>query len=204
MPELQIFGLSLDQAWQKYYLDLGLALLVLWLAANLLRSPTGRSFVAVRDSELSARALGVNVEWVKILSFGISAAITSLAGALLAHHLAYLSPEVFGVQESLKLLLMIVVGGLGSLLGAVFGAIFVTLLPVLLSFLKDVLPHAIGHQAGLEPLLFGSIIVLFIVFEPDGLNWRWRKIRFFFETFPYYRRASFVRQKSYLKTERLR
>ena len=92
----------------------------------------------------------------------------------------------------------------GQFLGAIFGAILVSLLPVALTFLKDVLPPSIGQQAGLEPLLFGLIIVLFIVFEPDGIYGRWMKIRYFFETFPYYRKASFVRQKSYLKTERMR
>lgn len=101
-------------------------------------------------------------------------------------------------------MLMIVVGGLGSILGAIFGAILISLLPVALSFLKDVLPPAIGQQAGLEPLLFGLIIVIFIVFEPLGIYGRWMKIRYFFETFPYYRKSSFVRQKSYLKTERMR
>ena len=184
VPELNMFGYYFTEMWQQYYLDLGLALLVIWGTANLFRSPTGRAFLAVRDSELAARSLGVNVEWVKIQSFGISAAITGLAGVLLAHHLAYLSPETFGVLESLKLLLMIVVGGLGSITGAIFGAIFVSLLPVALSILRDVLPGVIAQQAGLEPMLFGLIIV--------------------FETFPYYRKASFVRQKSYLKTERMR
>ena len=204
VPELEVFGVYLGEAWQQYYLDLALALFVVWGTANLLRSPTGRSFVAVRDSELSARSLGVNIEWVKIQSFGVSAAITGLAGVLMAHHLAYLSPETFGVLESLKLLLMIVVGGLGSIPGAIFGAVFVSLLPVALSILRDVLPGAISQQAGLEPMLFGLIIVIFVVFEPDGINGRWRKLLHFFETFPYYRKASFVRQKSYLKTERMR
>ncbi len=204
VPGLKVFGISLTAAWQQYAVDLVIALAVIWGVSNLFRSPTGRSFVAVRDSEVSARSLGVNVEWVKIQAFGVSAAVTGLAGVLLAHHLTYLAPDVFSVLESLKLLLMIVVGGLGSILGAIFGAIFISLLPVALSFLKDVLPPAIGQQAGLEPLLFGSIIVLFIVFEPLGINGRWQKIRFFFETFPYYRKSSFVRQKSYLKTERLR
>ena len=204
VPELNIFGYYLIEAWQQYYLDLGIALFVIWGTANLFRSPTGRAFLAVRDSELAARSLGVNVEWVRIQSFGISAAVTGLAGVLLAHHLAYLSPETFGVLESLKLLLMIVVGGLGSISGAIFGAIFVSLLPVLLSILRDVLPGAISQQAGLEPMLFGLIIVVFILFEPDGINGRWKKLLHFFETFPYYRKSSFVRQKSYLKTERMR
>ena len=204
VPGLQIFGVSLSQAWQQYYLDLVFAALVILGAANLFRTPTGRSFLSVRDSELSARCLGVNVEWVKIQSFGVSAAITGLAGALLAHHLTYLVPDVFGVLESLKLMLMIVVGGLGSILGAILGAVFVSLLPVALSFLKDVLPPSIGQTAGLEPLLFGLIIVLVIVFEPLGIAGRWMKLRYFFETFPYYRKSSFVRQKTYLKTERMR
>ncbi|MDJ0655063.1 MAG: branched-chain amino acid ABC transporter permease [Xanthomonadales bacterium] len=204
VPALKVLGVNLGQVWQQYYLDLSFTLLVVWAASNLFRTPLGRSMVAVRDSELSARSLGVNVEWIKIQAFGISAAITGLAGVLLAHHLTYLAPDVFGVLESLKLMLMIVVGGLGSILGAIFGAIFVSVLPVLLSFLKDVLPAAIGQQAGLEPLLFGLIIVGVIVFEPLGIHGRWLKLRYFFETFPYYRKASFVRQKSYLKTERMR
>ena len=204
VPDLEVFGVPLLAAWQQYYLDLALALLVLYGAANLFRSPTGRSFLAVRDSELSARSLGINVGWVKVQSFGISAAITGLAGVLLAHHLTYLSPETFGVLESLKLLLMIVVGGLGSLPGAVFGAIFVSLLPVGISLLRGVLPGGIAEQPGLEPMLFGFIIVVFIIFEPEGINGRWRKLRHFIETYPYYRKASFVRQKSYLRTERMR
>lgn len=204
VPGLKVFGMTLTATWQQYVVDLVLAVIVIWGASNLFRTPTGRSFVAVRDSELSARSLGVNVEWIKIQAFGVSAAVTGLAGVLLAHHLTYLAPDVFNVLESLKLLLMIVVGGLGSVLGAVFGAIFISLLPVALSFLKDVLPPAIGQQAGLEPGLFGLIIVLFIIFEPLGISGRWQKLRFFFETFPYYRKSSFVRQKSYLKTERMR
>jgi branched-chain amino acid transport system permease protein len=88
VPELEVFGVYFIEAWQQYYLDLGIALFVIWGTANLFRSPTGRSFLAVRDSELSARSLGVNIEWVKIQSFGISAAITGVAGALLAHHLS--------------------------------------------------------------------------------------------------------------------
>lgn len=204
VPDLALIGVSLSSAWQQYYLDLVFAALVIWGASNLFRAPTGRSFLAVRDSELSARCLGVNVEWVKIQSFGVSAAVTGLAGALLAHHLTYLAPDVFGVLESLKLMLMIVVGGLGSIPGAIFGAVFISILPVALSFLKDVLPPSLGQTAGLEPLLFGLIIVFVIVFEPLGIYGRWMKLRYFFETFPYYRKSSFVRQKTYLKTERMR
>jgi branched-chain amino acid transport system permease protein len=204
VPDWHIFGFHFAEVWQQYYLDLAIALFIVWGTANLLRSPTGRSFLAIRDSELAARSLGVNIEWVKIQSFGVSAAITGVAGVLLAHHLTYLSPETFGVLESLKLLLMIVVGGLGSIPGAIFGAIFISLLPVVLSIMRDWLPGVIGQQAGLEPMVFGLIIVIFVLFEPEGINGRWKKLLHFLETFPYYRKASFVRQKSYLKTERMR
>ena len=118
----------------------------------------------------------------------------------LGHVEAVVEPALLPAFEIVE----IVVGGLGSIVGAIFGAILISLLPVALTFLKDVLPPAIGQQAGLEPLLFGLIIVIFIVFEPDGIYGRWMKIRYFFETFPYYRKSSFVRQKSYLKTERMR
>lgn len=204
VPSLEVLGFELSAVWQQYYLNLAFLVVVLLCSANVLRGPTGRAFVAVRDSELSARCLGVSVAATKVQAFALSAAITGLAGALMAHHLQYLSPETFGVTESLRLLLMIVVGGLGTLLGPILGAAFVMILPLIIRELRDVLPPAIGETAGLEPLLFGLIIVGFILFEPAGLAGRWAKIRRFIETFPHYRADSFVRQKQYLKTERLR
>jgi branched-chain amino acid transport system permease protein len=204
VPPLTVLGLDLSVIWRQYYLDLAFLVLVLLVATNVLRGPTGRAFVAVRDSELSARCLGVNVAATKIQAFALSAGITGLAGALMAHHLQYLVPETFSVTESLRLLLMIVVGGLGTLLGPILGAALLMILPLVIRELRDVLPSAIGEAAGLEPLLFGLIIVLFILFEPTGLAGRWVKIRRFLETFPYYRADSYVRQKQYLKTERMR
>jgi branched-chain amino acid transport system permease protein len=204
VPSPEVFGFDLSTIWAQYYLDLSCLVLVLLAAANVLRSPTGRAFVAVRDSELSARCLGVKVAKIKVQAFALSAAITGLAGALMAHHLQYLVPETFSVTESLRLLLMIVVGGLGTLLGPILGAAFIMILPILIRELRDMLPPSIGETAGLEPLLFGLIIVLFLLFEPHGLAGRWAKIRSFLETFPYYRADSFVRQKQYLKTERMR
>lgn len=204
VPDIEIFGYTITDPVQQYYLDLAITVLVLLAVANLLRGPTGRAFQAIRDSELSARGLGVNIALHKIMAFGLSAAITGLAGVLMAHHLFFLSPETFGIGESLRLLLMVVVGGIGTLLGAVLGAIFVTALPFAISILRGVLPDGIANQAGLEPLLFGLVIVLVLIFEPEGMAGRWHKFRLFLETFPYYKRASSVRQKTYLKTERMR
>lgn len=204
VPEMELFGYPLTADWQTYYVILGLVLFCILGVANLMRSPTGRRMVAVRDSETSARSLGVDIARTRILAFAISATITGLAGALLAHMLFFLAPEAFAINESLKLLLMVIVGGLGTITGAIFGAIFVTILPNLISLLGEVLPSSIAEAAGLEQLLFGAIIAAFIVFEPEGLYGRWRKLRHFLETFPYYKRATFVRQKRYLKTERFR
>lgn len=204
VPSPRVFGFDLGSGWRLYYVDLAALVVALVALANLLRAPTGRMFVAIRDSEVSARSLGVNVARAKIEAFAISAAMTGLAGALLAYHIQFLSPETFGVTESLRLLLMIVVGGMGTLLGPLLGAVFIMFLPSVIGQLKTLLPARIAEQPGLEPLVFGIIIVLVILFEPQGLAGRWVKIRNFLETFPYYRADSFVRQKRYLKTERMR
>ncbi len=110
---------------------------------------------------------------------------------------------------SIQLLLMVVVGGLGSLHGAVYGAVFVAILPVLISQARDSVPAWQGldrfvKQPGLEPGLFGLILVLFILFEPLGIYGRWVKIRLYFSVFPLYKHATFRRQKSYMRSERLR
>jgi branched-chain amino acid transport system permease protein len=204
VPPIALFGFELGQNWQIYYLYLAVLLFVIWGVANLMRSPSGRSMIAVRDSETSARALGIDVARTKVRAFFVSAAITGVAGGLMAHLLFYLSPETFNVLESLRLMLMVVVGGLGTISGALFGAIFVSFLPNVIDVLRAVLPSALADQAGLEYLLFGAVIALFILFEPQGIYGRWRKLRLFIETYPYYRRATFVRQKRYLKSERFR
>lgn len=191
-------------SWDFYYVALAILILVLALCANLLRSPTGRAMVAVRDSEVSARSMGVNIARTKITAFGISTAITGLGGALFAHKLQYLAPDGFNLIISITFLLMIVVGGLGSLQGAILGALVVILLPQAITIMKDYLPPSIGHQPGLEPGIFGLILVSFILFEPMGIYGRWRKIKLFFDIFPVYRKATFRRQKAYLKTERMR
>jgi branched-chain amino acid transport system permease protein len=204
VPPMALLGTELSEPWQQYFVILAVFLFFVWGVANIMRSPSGRAMIAVRDSETSARSLGINVRDTKVLAFFISALITGVAGGLFAHMIYFLSPETYGIPESLKLVLMVVVGGLGTIIGAIFGAVFVTFLPNVISIMKDVLPEAIAAKAGLEQLIFGIIIAGFIIFEPTGIYGRWMKIRLFFETFPYYKKATFVRQKQYLKTERFR
>ncbi len=199
-----LFGYQLTASWEFYYLCLLVLILVIWLAANLIRSPTGRALVAIRDSEISAQSIGVNLAKYKTIAFAVSAGITGLGGALFAHYVQYLSPDAFNILLSIQLVLMVVVGGVGSLHGAVFGAVFVGLLPQAIAIMRDYLPQQIATAAGLEPGIFGLVLVYVILLEPLGIYGRWMKIRFFFDLFPLYKKATFKRQKTYLKSERLR
>ena len=133
--------------------------LVVLAAINLTRSPTGRAMVAIRDSEISAQSLGVNLVRYKTIAFALSAGITGLAGALLGHKMRYISPDAFNILLSIQLLLMVVVGGLGSIHGAIYGAIFVGGLPQAIALMRDYLPTAIARTPGLEPGLFGLVMV---------------------------------------------
>jgi branched-chain amino acid transport system permease protein len=204
VPAPDLLGISLTQGWQLYYLCLAVLMLVVLAAINLARSPTGRALVAIRDSEISAQSLGVNLFRYKTAVFALSAAITGLAGALLAHRMRFISPDAFNFLLSIQLLLMVVVGGLGSIHGAILGAIFVGGLPQAIALMRDYLPTAIARTPGLEPGLFGLVMVLIVLFEPLGLYGRWLKIKAYFDYFPLHRRATFKRQRAYLKTERVR
>ena len=204
VPPPEILGHALSRPWEFYYLCLAILVLVVLGAINLTRSPTGRAMVAIRDSEISAQSLGVNLVRTKTIAFALSAGITGLAGALLGHKLKFISPDAFNIILSIQLLLMVVVGGLGSIHGAVYGAIFVGGLPQAIALMRDHLPGAIARTPGLEPGLFGLVMILIVLFEPLGIYGRWLKIKAYFEYFPLYRKATFKRQRSYLKTERVR
>jgi branched-chain amino acid transport system permease protein len=178
--------------------------LVTLAVLNLLRTATGRAFIAVRDSEISAQSMGIDLTRTKTLSFVISAVLVGIAGALYAHKLKFISPEQFDLSQSIDLLLLIVVGGPGSVHGAFFGAIFLITLPQAIAIAKDWLPPAMAQAAGLQALLYGLVIILFVIFEPAGLYGRWLKLRTYFELFPFYRRGMFRRQMAYQRSERLR
>jgi branched-chain amino acid transport system permease protein len=204
VPPPDLFGHPLAKPAEFYYLCLGVLIVVVLATINLTRSPTGRAMVAIRDSEISAQSLGVNLVRYKTVAFALSAGITGLAGALLAHKLKFISPDAFNIILSIQLLLMVVVGGLGSIHGAILGAIFVGGLPQAIALMRDYLPPVIARTPGLEPGLFGLVMILIVLFEPLGIYGRWLKIKAYFDYFPLYRRSTFKRQRSYLKTERVK
>lgn len=199
-----------------YYICAIVLILAALLVRNLMRSPTGRAFVAIRDSEISAQSMGINLARYKTTAFGISAFITGIAGGLFAHQITHLAPDAFNIFISIELLLICIVGGVGTIQGAVLGAAFLILLKVALPIARDSvsiwfegvdsleLIVRFVNAPGLEAGIFGALLVTFIIFEPAGLYGRWLKIKTYFDLFPMYKKATFKRQKSYLKTERLR
>jgi branched-chain amino acid transport system permease protein len=199
-----IFDWQLRSSEAIYYLSLVVCVLVTAGIANLLRGSTGRAFIAMRDSEISAQSMGIQLARYKTLAFSLSAAIVGLAGALYAHKLRFLSPEQFGISQSIDLLLLVVVGGLGSIHGAFLGAIFLITMPQLIALLKDGLPAAIAQATGLQAVIFGAVLMGFVLFEPLGLYGRWVKVRTYLELFPAYRKGMFRRQKAFQKSERVK
>ena len=205
-PPITILGYEINRwanpaAW--YWLALAVVLMVTAAYRNILRTPLGRSFAAVRDSEISAQAMGVDVARTKTIAFGLSCAMTGLGGALMGLFAEVFNNETFNFLISIQLVMMIVVGGLGFIHGAFLGAVVVAFLPQLLSIITGSIGGGIAIP-GLEAAVFGGILILFILFEPMGLYGRWLKVRTWLELFPFARKDMFRRQKSYLKTERLR
>ena len=190
-----IFGLKLSGPVHMYYLSCVVFWLVMLVVLNVLRSRTGRALSALRDSDVAAESMGINLAKFKTTAFAISAVATGLAGALYAHKLSYISPEQFGITVSVEFLMMIIIGGLGSLHGAVFGAMFFILLPQIIVGIKNFLPARIAELPVLESVSFGVMVILFVLFEPRGLNGYWVRLKTYVSLFPFYRQGMFKRNK---------
>jgi branched-chain amino acid transport system permease protein len=173
-----------DRAY--YFVLLGCTVLAVVFLENVLRTRIGRAMVAVRDQDIAASVIGVNVARYKLLAFGVSSFYAGLAGALLGHLGQAVNVEQFQLDLSIQYLAMIVIGGLGSIPGAIFGAMFITLLPIVL---RDVVGLAPGNSAVLlssaQYFLFGLVIVLFMLLEPQGLARVWRNVKSWFRLWPF-------------------
>ncbi|MFM8609358.1 MAG: branched-chain amino acid ABC transporter permease [Burkholderiaceae bacterium] len=202
--QVNIFGWVADSGTSFYFVCLVVTVICTLGCINLLRSATGRAFVAIRDSEISAQSMGIHLAYYKTLSFAISAALAGIGGALYAHQIRFLSPDQCNIIQSIDLLLMVVIGGLGSIHGAFLGAIFLIGLPQAISAVKDFLPEAIAQAPGLKAVIYGAVLIGFVLFEPMGLYGRWLKIRTYLQLFPFYRKGMFKRQKSFQKSDRLK
>ncbi len=189
IPAAAAGPLVLDSDARLYYLVLPLTAGLTLFAKNLFRTKVGKAFVAIRDQDISAEVMGVRAFRYKLLSFGISSFYVGVAGSLLAYQARIISPENFPITLAIDQLGMIIVGGLGSVLGSILGAVFITLLPEVLRVatgeLSGLFPNLVGIFAALKMGLFGLVIVLFLVFEPDGLAARWRKIKAYWQLYPF-------------------
>jgi len=156
--DLTLFGWEIGRGVPYIRLSLIILLIIFWICGNILDGKTGRSMNALRTSETAARSAGINVAWLKILAFGISGAITGLAGVLYIHNLRYSGPENFNVHLSILLILTLIIGGRHRLAGAIAGAIFVKFLPELIRDVQDY-----------EGIIYGGSLILLTLFSPRGL-----------------------------------
>lgn len=180
VSHLNVLGLPLDSAVSRYLFCLTLLVVVAWLAKNLVRSAIGREWMAIRDMDVAAAVIGIRPMYAKLSAFAVSSFIIGMAGALWAFvHLGAWEPAAFSVEVSFRLLFMVIIGGLGSIMGSFFGAAFIVVLPI---FLNQFLPWLFGlfgmsiSTAGVshaELMIFGALIVWFLIVEPHGLAKLW-------------------------------
>lgn len=189
LPTPFFLGISLEKNLSYFIFLFCLTLFLVWGAKNITRSKIGRAFIAIRDNDVSAEIIGISIFRYKLLSFGLASFYAGVAGALFAGLLRTAIPGDYSFLHSIIILAMVLVGGLGRLVGTVFGVIFITLVPVMLdqtvSFLAQVYDPNITIILGpVKDLVFGGLIILFIIFEPEGLVGVWIRIRDYFRIWP--------------------
>lgn len=188
IPPATFFGLPLDTSFRLYWVIVPVTILMLLGGANLLRTRIGRAFIAIRDRDISAEVLGIPLLRYKLLSFGLSSFYAGVAGGLWAYFFRVVTPESFPLVMSIFFLAAVIVGGMGTILGGILGALFMTMVPELLKLVVDLLPGGQEMTVYLSPIrtiVFGLLIVGFLVFEPHGLAEIWRRIRRFFHLWPF-------------------
>jgi len=180
VSNLSFFGITINTPHEKYLLCLGILIVFALLAKNLVRSAIGREWMAIRDMDVAAAVIGIRPVYAKLTAFAVSSFIVGVAGALWGFvHLGAWEPAAFSIDRSFQLLFMIIIGGLGSIMGSFFGAAFIVILPI---FLNRALP-ALGDVVGVhidtalvshaEFMIFGALIVFFLIVEPHGLARLW-------------------------------
>lgn len=189
IPAPSLFGWALDSDQRIFYLIMPITIGLSFFATNLFRTKVGKALVAIRDQDISADVMGVQVFKYKVMAFGLSSFYVGVAGALLAYQTRYISPENFPIALAIDYLAMIIIGGLGSILGSILGAIFITVLPEILrlgtSAMSDFYPQLTGLFASIKMGVFGLVIVLFLIFEPDGMAERWQRIKTYWKLYPF-------------------
>jgi branched-chain amino acid transport system permease protein len=192
VPRPRLGSMVLNTQRDMYYFLLVFVVIAIVGSMNLIRSRVGRAFIAIRDQDIAAEIIGIDIFRYKLLAFAISSFYAGVTGVLYTYFLGIANYEQFQIGVSIDYLAMIIIGGLGSILGSIFGAIFVTLLPIVirismenfgdLIFSRQIVLNLIPN---LRLMLFGVLIIVFLIVEPDGLNRLWRNIRSYFRIWPF-------------------
>ena len=173
---IELFGWKIESPIDKYLFLLGVLIVLTLVARNLVRSHIGREWMAIRDMDVAAEVIGIRPVHAKLTAFAVSSFYVGVAGALWGFvHLGAWEPLAFDLNLSLNLLFMIIIGGMGSLLGSYFGAAFIVTLPILLNQVPAMLgmPVSTAMTSHLELMIFGALIVFFLIVEPNGLARLW-------------------------------
>ncbi len=189
LPPPHFFFLSLRKHYAYFYFLFLLAAFLMWGLKNLNRSKVGRAFIAIRDNDVSAEIIGIPVFRYKLLAFALSSFYAGMAGALFSSLQRSAIPEDYTFLKSIEFLAMVLIGGLGSLPGTVFGVLFITLVPEFLNvgvslLAKSYDPNLTVYLGPVKDLVFGLLIILFIIFKPEGLVGVWVRLRDYFRIWP--------------------
>ena len=173
--KMEIFGYAFDTPQRKYLLVLAVVAVMALLAKNMIRSNVGRSWMAVRDMDVAAEVIGIRLMRTKLLAFAVSSFYCGVAGALYAFaYLGTVEPEAYNLDLSFRILFMIIIGGVGSVLGSFLGSAFIVLLPVFLNIVAHALALPTTVASNLELMVFGALIIFFLIVEPHGLARLWQ------------------------------
>ncbi len=187
VPRPEIFGYVLKSKASYFYLVMIIACLATFAAKNIVRTRAGRAFIAIRDNELAAEVMGINLWVYKLMAFFIGCVYAGVAGALLVHYVAFATVDQFPFMNSVWYLGMLIVGGMGSTLGAILGAVSFKLLDELVTVVGPMLSVAVAPQAAasLSLIMRGLIIIIFLIFEPRGLAHRWQIVKAYYRLWPF-------------------
>jgi branched-chain amino acid transport system permease protein len=189
VPSPQFFGFVFDNDSKFYYLLLFFAIAAVITGRNLFRTKIGRALIAIRDRDIAANLIGISLFRYKLLAFSLSSFYAGIAGSLWGFYTNIITPEHFTIVLSIDYLAMVIIGGLGSILGTVFGVILMTILPELLTtasiLLKDTFGQITTLLSAIKGLIFALAIILFLLFEPDGLAEIWRRVKAYWKLWPF-------------------
>jgi len=190
VPPATIAGFSFNSEPRQFYLIMAITAVTILFAKNLARGRVGRAFIAVRDNDLAAEVMGINLTYYKLLAFFIGCFLAGIAGALFAHWSRFLNAENFTLADSILYIGMVIIGGLGTTIGPIFGAVLIRLLQQGIMYISPVLEGAFptlpaGFTTGLGPMVFGLVIILFLILEPRGIAHRWALFKAAYRLWPF-------------------